>query len=46
MSHAAIHGERVQRALAATRTTPTAVVPPQPDQAVLEQIQQSLTIAA
>jgi flavorubredoxin len=42
----AIQGERVAQALAITRTTPTAVVPPQPDQAVLEQIQQSLTIAA
>ena len=42
----AIHGDRVARALATTRTTPTAVVPPEPDQAVLEQIQQSLTVAA
>ncbi len=42
----AIQGDRVARALATTRTTPTAVVPPEPDQAVLEQIQQSLTIAA
>jgi flavorubredoxin len=42
----AILGDRVARALAITRTTPTAVVPPQPDQAVLEQIQQSLTVAA
>jgi len=42
----AVHGGRVAKALATTRTTPTAVVPPQPDQAVLEQIQQSLTVAA
>jgi flavorubredoxin len=42
----AIHGEQVAHALAITRTTPIAVVPAQPDQAVLEQIQQSLTIAA
>jgi flavorubredoxin len=42
----AIIGDRVAQALATTRTTPTAVVPPQPDQAVLEQIQQALTIAA
>jgi flavorubredoxin len=42
----AIHGERVARALATTRTTPTAIVPPEPDQAVLEQIQQTLTVAA
>jgi flavorubredoxin len=42
----AIHGERVARALATTRTTPTAVVPAQPDQSVLEQIQRSLTVAA
>src|SRR5262249_26544331 len=42
----AIHDDRVGGALAATRTTPTAVVPPQPDQAVLEQIQHALTVAA
>jgi flavorubredoxin len=42
----AIHGDRVAAALTATRTTPTAVVPPEPDQAVLEQIQQTLTVAA
>jgi hypothetical protein len=36
----------VPSAIAGTRATPTAVVPPQPDQTVLEQIQQSLTIAA
>jgi len=42
----AIGGDRVRRALATTRTTPTAIVPPQPGQALLEQIQQSLTIAA
>ena len=42
----AILGDRVERALAITRTAPTAVVPPQPDQSVLEQIQQTLTVAA
>jgi flavorubredoxin len=42
----AIHGDRVAQALVTTRTTPTAIVPPEPDQAVLEQIQQSLTVAA
>jgi len=42
----ALHGARVAQAFAATRTTPTAVVPPQPDQAVLEQIQHAMTIAA
>jgi flavorubredoxin len=36
----------VARALAATRRTPTATVPPQPDQAVLEQIQRTLLTAA
>ena len=36
----------VARALATTRRTPTAIVPPQPDQSVLEQIQQSLLAAA
>ena len=36
----------VPSAIAATRATPGAVVPPQPDQAVLEQLQQSLTVAA
>jgi flavorubredoxin len=36
----------VPSALAATRATPSAIVPPQPDQAVLEQIQQSLSVAA
>ena len=41
----AIRGDRVGTALATTRTVPTAVVPPQPDQAVLEQIQQTLTLA-
>lgn len=40
----AIRGERVARAIATTRTVPTAIVPPQPDQAVLEQIQQSLAL--
>jgi flavorubredoxin len=42
----AIHGARVAQALATTRTTPTAVVPPEPDQAVLEQIQHAMTVAA
>jgi len=41
----AIRGDRVAQAIATTRTVPTAVVPPQPDQADLEQIQQSLTLA-
>ena len=38
--------DRVARALATTREIPTAIVPPQPDQAVLEQILQSLAVAA
>jgi len=42
----AIRGDRVAQAIATTRTVPTAVVPPQPDQAVLEQIQHALTVAA
>jgi flavorubredoxin len=41
-----IRGERVAQALAATRETPTAVVPPQPDQSVLDQIQHALVVAA
>jgi flavorubredoxin len=45
--HTPVVGEAlVPSAIAATRATPGAVVPPQPDQAVLEQIQQSLTVAA
>jgi hypothetical protein len=36
----------VPSALVATRATPSASVPPQPDQAVLEQLQQSLAVAA
>ena len=42
----AIRGAHVARAIANTRRTPTAVVPPQPDQAVLEEIQRSLLAAA
>jgi hypothetical protein len=38
-----IDGDNVARAIAATRAVSSAVVPPQPDQAVLEQIQQALT---
>jgi hypothetical protein len=41
-----VHEHLVPSAIAATRWTPTAAVPPQPDQAVLEQIQHSLTVAA
>jgi flavorubredoxin len=41
-----IEGEHVARAIAATRAVTSAVVPPQPDQAVLEQIQQALTAGA
>ncbi|MGZ4727081.1 MAG: MBL fold metallo-hydrolase [Acidimicrobiales bacterium] len=33
----------VARAIAATRVAPTAIVPPQPDQAVLEEIQRALS---
>ena len=36
----------VTRALAATRRTPTAVVPPQPGQAVLEEIQRAMQVVA
>jgi flavorubredoxin len=39
----AITGDRVAAAIAATRLAPTADVMPQPDQAVLEQIQQALS---
>jgi flavorubredoxin len=42
----AIHGDRVARALEITRHTPAAIVPPMPDQAVLEQIQQALLVGA
>jgi flavorubredoxin len=42
----AIHRSHVQEALAATRAAPTAVVPPQPDQAVLDAIQAALDPAA
>ena len=35
--------ERVAQAIATTRSTPTAVVPPQPDQSVLEEIQRAMT---
>jgi hypothetical protein len=42
----AIGGTHVARAFDITRRTPGATVPAQPDQAVLEQIQQSLTVAA
>jgi flavorubredoxin len=37
-----VHGDRVSRAIAATRDVPTAVVPPQPDQSVLDEIQRAL----
>jgi flavorubredoxin len=39
----AIKGARVAAALQATRRSPSAEVPPQPDQAVLEQIQRAIT---
>lgn len=42
----AITGDRVQDALAATRTAPWATVAPQPDQSVLDTIQAALTPAA
>jgi flavorubredoxin len=42
----AIRGNRVVQAIEATRHTLDAIVPPQPDQAVLEQIQQALTAGA
>ena len=42
----AITGRSVATALAATRRSPTAQVDPQPDQAVLEQIQRSLSPVA
>jgi flavorubredoxin len=42
----AIHGSRVLAALASTRRTLSATVPPQPDQTVLEEIQRALTAAA
>jgi flavorubredoxin len=38
-----IQGDRVAKAIAATRAVTSAVVPPQPDQAVLEEIQRALT---
>jgi flavorubredoxin len=38
----AIYGPYVDQAIAATRRSPSAVVPPQPDQAVLDQIQLSI----
>lgn len=41
----AVAGTRVGAALSATRRSPSADVPPQPDQAVLEQIQQTLEAA-
>ena len=41
-----IHEHLVPSAIAATRSTPGAVVAPQPDQSVLEQILHSLTVAA
>ncbi|HEX5615116.1 MAG TPA: MBL fold metallo-hydrolase [Acidimicrobiia bacterium] len=41
-----IEGARVAQAIATTRTTPTAVVPPQPDQSVLEEIQRAMTSIA
>jgi flavorubredoxin len=37
-----IHGDRVAAAIDVTRRTPTLTVPPQPDQAVLEEIQRTL----
>jgi flavorubredoxin len=39
-----IHEHLVPSAIAATRATPSAVVPPQPDQSVLEQILESSTV--
>jgi flavorubredoxin len=42
----AIHGDRVARAIEQTRNTLSAVVPPEPDQAVLEQIQQAMLAGA
>jgi flavorubredoxin len=45
--HTPVVGEAfVARALATTRRTPTAIVPAQPDQAVLEEIQRSVFAAA
>ncbi len=41
-----IREDLVPSAIAATRATPHVTVPPEPGQAVLEQIQQSLTVAA
>ena len=41
-----ISGRRVVDAIEATRAVTSAVVPPQPDQSVLEQIQQALTVDA
>jgi hypothetical protein len=41
-----VRGDLVPSAIAATRATPYADVPPQPDQSVLEQILASLTVAA
>jgi hypothetical protein len=44
--HTPVVGEAcVVRARATTRRTPTAIVPPQPDQAVLEEIRRSLLAA-
>jgi hypothetical protein len=36
----------VTRAMAATRRTPTAVVPPEPGQAVLDEIQRAMHVVA
>jgi len=45
--HTPVVGEAfVTRAMAATRRTPTAVVPPQPGQAVLEEIQRAMLVVA
>jgi flavorubredoxin len=41
-----VHGERVAQAIEVTRRTPTMTVPAEPDQAVLDQIQRSLAVAA
>lgn len=41
-----VAGDRVAKAIAATRATPTAVVPPAPDQSVLEEIQRTMTTLA
>ena len=43
---AAVTGDRVAEALAATRTAPWATIPAQPDQSVLEAIQAALEPAA